>query len=213
MKLKAIALALPLLAASACYYIPGDGKNSRVSLLLSRVPADVAKIHVAVCQGSVSEENVLSVQTFEPTSAIVVQASPGPDRIVEVIGVNRQGYAAYCGTSLPMTFEEGSETVQVSVTGITIGSIFAQNPPLDYSKINLTWISNWNEGYVIYRYIGSLSSPADNQYSYLVETPFKSFVDYFGDIPMTNVIYHVRGYSPIFDVYTVWFISNVYNRT
>ncbi|MBN1531728.1 MAG: hypothetical protein JXA20_03615 [Spirochaetes bacterium] len=205
MRLKAATIITLLIFAPACFYIAGDGKNARVSLLLSGgMPADVARIHVAVCQGTVSEENVLSVQTFAPTATIVVQASPGPDRIVHVIAVNHQGYAVYSGTSLPMTFQEGSEEVQVAVSGVDLTNITVTNP--DGKSLIISWQANWSEQYEIQRNIGASSQPADSQYSLIARTYGKSYTDYLGSVAFVNYWYRVRGYSPIFDVYTVWLI-------
>ncbi len=209
MRVKCIVFSMLFLFSTSCFYITGKGGDAKVLLSIwSRVPANVAKIHVAVCEGAISSDTVLNVQTFEPGSMITVTAPAGAARIMYVVTEDYQGYINYSGASTPVDLESNSETALVAVQLVSFGNVDVLNNPT-YTTLNITWSANWYEEYEIQRNIGASSAPTDAQYTNLVTTKAKSYSDYLVDISFSNYWYRVRCYSVIFGKYTQWRLDTV----
>lgn len=157
------------------------------------VPPGVSKLHLAVFENTISEENLLTLESFGPSYNIIFDVPSGNDRIFLAVAENSEGLAFRAGSNFePINLEPGQRT-QVNFEVKTINLNF--------------WIeslAHWDPvlGTTSYRLIRN-NPPFSYKFSTIYEGTETSYADVVsgGNFPIT---YKVAGYYSYFDIYTVW---------
>ncbi len=137
-----------------CY----ESVNARIDI---DVPSDVKKIHIAVCEGTVSEETLLVKETFTPTSTVSIDVPAGENRMFWIITEDEQGYINRTGVSGLESFESGDlAKLDVDITPLQLTLINGGPQPPSYTFTRVYWTlalipapgSKWKEYYQLKRF-------------------------------------------------------------
>ena len=163
--------------------------TSKIELKLS-VPSNISKVHIAVYEGSISENNLLTKATAGAVSSTIIDVPASDSAIFLIVGENTSGLAEYYGISSPVNLVAG-QTQDVSVTmGLFI---FAIAETLGGAPI--TWNNVGASKYTL-------------MYSALDGGPYNSLAyegpDTSVDIDGGDNYYVIRAYYDVFDLYTAW---------
>jgi hypothetical protein len=181
-----------------CY----EAVNARIEI---DVPPDVKKIHIAVCEGTVSEETLLVKETFTPTSTVSIDVPAGDNRIFWVITEDEQGYINRTGVSGLESYESGDLAkldLEITPLQLTLTNAGVQPPFYNYTRVYWTLASipapgsKWKEYYQLKRFDGS-AAPIDRGIVYDGEE-----MEFHDSNGANN--YKLRVKSNIFDLYSEW---------
>lgn len=190
MKYTLIIMIVLLIAPMSCYLNNKD--DSRVTINLSTIPADVKVVHVAVYDGVVNDDNLLLVETFSPIKSVELSVPTGANRIFVVWGEGDKGLAVRCGASTPVTVDQGTSSVSVKMDPFS-QTLFSLSYVGTGSPVTYNWnpISGATEYELQANSIGGFNTIYFGQ-----KNTFNGPTYYYGE--------RVKAYQSAFDLYSDW---------